>query len=182
MVSLKKEFDFKIVKNFLHENEKNLLKEYCKNRHLNNYQNFDFVQNNNGDTSFYNDPLMESLMLNKISLMEKESGLKIFPTYSFWRTYTYGAELLAHKDRPSCEISVTVQIDSDGTDWPIFMEDKPIVLQNGDAVIYYGTNITHSRNEFFGDYHIQAFLHYVDQDGPFKNYKFDGRPKLGWGK
>jgi hypothetical protein len=180
MASLKKDFNYKIVKNFLNENEINLLKHYCKNMHLTNTENFDFGQNKNGDTYYYADPLMESLMFNKIKLMEKESGLKVFPTYSFWRMYTYGAELEPHTDRPSCEISVTVQIDSDGTKWPIYMENTPLTLENGDAAIYYGTNVTHSRKQFTGDYHAQAFLHYVDQEGPHKEWIYDKRPMLGW--
>jgi hypothetical protein len=182
MACIKKDFNYKIIKNFLNESEINLLQNYCKNIHRTNTENFDFVQNNNGDTFMYNDPLMESLTVNKISLMEKESGLKLFPTYSFWRLYTYGAALDPHKDRPSCEISVTVQIDSDGTEWPIYMEDIPLVLKNGDAAIYYGTNVTHSRKEFTGDYHTQAFLHYVDQNGPFSEWKFDKRYMMGWKK
>ena len=175
MASLKKEFNYKIVKNFLHENEKNLLREYCKNRHLNNYQNFDFVQNNNGDTSFYNDPLMESLMFNKISIMEKESGLKIFPTYSFWRMYTLNADLKKHTDRPACEISVTVMIGSDGNKWPIYMNGSELNLEPGDAAIYLGCEIEHWREEFKGDWHAQTFLHYVDKNGSNKEWVKDKR-------
>ena len=42
--------------------------------------------------------------------MEKETNKKLLPTYAFWRTYTKFAVLEKHTDRPSCEISVTVNI------------------------------------------------------------------------
>jgi hypothetical protein len=72
---------------------------------------------------------MESLMVNKLELMQKETGLELFPTYAFWRMYTLHADLKKHKDRPSCEISVTVMIGSDGTPWPIYMDGTEINLE-----------------------------------------------------
>jgi len=179
MGTLKKDFKYKLIKNFLNKNEINLLKEYCLIRHRNNKDNFDFVQNNNGDTYFYADPLMESLMINKIELIEKETNLKLFPTYAFWRMYTYLAELTKHKDRPSCEISVTVMIGSDKTKWPIFMDGNLIELEEGDAVIYLGCELEHWREEFQGDWHAQVFMHYVDQNGPYIDFKFDKRYYIG---
>ena len=92
--------------------------------HQNNKKDFDFQQNLNGDTSKYSDYAMEALMLNKKNLVEKESGLQLYPTYTFWRCYTKFADLKEHMDRPSCEISVTCQIGSCGTEWPIYMGNK----------------------------------------------------------
>jgi len=174
-----KEFKYKIIKNFLTENEQSLLKEYCLIQHKCNTHSFDMVYNPNGDTAFENDILMESLMKLKIPLMEKETGLKLFPTYSFWRMYTMFADLRKHTDRASCEISVSVKIGSDGTPWPIFIENNSIELEDGDAVIYLGCELNHWREEFKGDWNAQVFMHYVDQNGPFKNLKFDTKPMLG---
>ena len=44
--------------------------------------------------------------------------------------YNKFSNLAPHKDRPACEISVTVQLGSDGTDYPLIIGDKEIVLQN----------------------------------------------------
>ena len=175
MGTLKKDFKYKIIKNFLTEEERKLLKNYTKMFHMNNVEDFDFKQNLNGDTCKYSDYLMESLMITKLHKVEKESNLELIPTYSFWRCYTKLADLKKHKDRPSCEVSVTCQIDSDGTDWPIYINGEPINLKNGDAALYWGTNVEHWRNEFVGDYHIQAFLHYVDKNGSYKDYAKDKR-------
>ena len=110
--------------------------------------------------------------------MEKVTGKKLLPTYSFWRMYTYNADLKKHKDRPSCEISATVNISNDGTKWPIFMDNKPFNLEPGDAAIYLGCEIEHWREKFKGDYNAQVFLHYVDAFGKNTEYLMDKR--INW--
>jgi len=174
-----KDFKYKLIKGFLTIEEIKLLNTYCKIKQRINFNSFDFKQNDNGDTFYYGDPTMESLMINKLSLMEKETGFKLNPTYAFWRMYTMFADLKKHKDRPSCEISVTVMIGSDGTKWPIFIEGNEMELQPGDAVIYLGCELEHWREEFKGDWHSQVFLHYVDANGPYSNLAIDGRPLFG---
>lgn len=166
-------FKYKKIKKFFNRTEINILKKYCVKKHMDNDKNFDYLQGGNADTFFYKDPLIEVLLENKKNILEKELKIKLSSSYSFWRCYTYGAVLKEHLDRPSCEFSVTAFIDSDKKDWPIYMEDTPINLEIGDAVIYKGTDVKHSRKKFYGDYHIQAFLHYVDQNGPYKDYKGD---------
>ena len=170
-----REHKFKLIKNFLNSEELEIAKTYSLIKHKNNDKSFDTNQNNNGDTFLYIDALSETLLLKKLPLMEKETGLKLFPTYSFMRVYSYNAELLPHTDRPSCEISVTVMYGSDGTPWPIYMEDTPINMNPGDACIYLGCELNHYRENFEGDWHAQAFLHYVDQHGLYSEFKYDKR-------
>jgi hypothetical protein len=174
-----KDFKYKKIINFLEENERKLIFETCKIRHQNNLKCFDMEYNDNGDTAFYGDNFMESLMLLKLPLMEKLTGKELWPTYSFWRAYTYLADLKKHSDRPSCEISVTVNIGGEGNDWPIYIEGKPITLNPGDAVIYLGIELIHWREKFLHDNQFQAFLHYVDKNGKYADYKFDKRLKIG---
>ena len=179
MGTIGKDFKFKLIKNFLSKDEINLLNNYCEIKHRTNTTNFDFNQNNNGDTMFYGDYLMEALLLSKQKVMEKETNKKLLPTYSYWRMYTRFANLLPHKDRPACEISVTVHIGSDGSDWPIFIEGVENKTVPGDAVIYLGCELEHHRKEFQGDWHAQAFLHYVDADGKNKEWYLDKRNYFG---
>lgn len=179
MGSIGKDFKYKIIKNFLTKDEVKLIGAYCEIQHRLNTSNFDSRQSSNCDTFYYADYLMESLLINKKPLMEKETGKKLLPTYSFYRTYTKFSELKKHTDRPSCEISVTVNIGGDGTDWPIYMDGTPLHLDKGDAGVYLGCEVSHWRNEFEGDYQHQAFLHYVDKDGINKNYCLDNRELLG---
>jgi hypothetical protein len=136
--------------------------------------------------SKYADPLMESMLLHVHPLMEKATGLSLYPTYSFYRVYRNGDVLEPHKDRPSCEISTTVcfgySYDDSEYSWPIIMDGNAVDMKPGDIVVYRGVDLEHSRDEFMpprDDWHVQAFLHYVDVNGPFADYKFDGRESLG---
>ena len=182
-MKIKQDFKYKIVKNFLTKEEIGLLKDYAILRHRHNTSEFDDAQSNNvADFATYADPIMESLLLQKKTLMEQETGINLLPTYSFWRMYTKFSDLPKHKDRPSCEISTTVNIASDGTAWPIFMDGKPLHLQSGDAAIYLGMELTHWREEFKGDWCAQVFLHYVDKDGPHASFVKDKREHWGMAK
>jgi hypothetical protein len=58
-------------------------------------------------------------------------------------------------------------------------------METGDLVIYRGCEVEHWREEFIapeGSYHIQVFLHYVDANGPYADYKYDRRPSIGFNK
>ena len=174
-----KDFKYKIIKNFLSKDEIDLFSFYCEIKHRTNLTDFDVQQNNVGDTAYYGDSIMESLMLKNKNLIEKESGKKLLPTYAFWRCYTKYSDLKNHKDRPSCEISATINISGDGTSWPIFMDGTPLTLNVGDAAIYLGCEVEHWREEFKGDYQFQAFLHYVDKEGKNTEHYMDKRKYWG---
>jgi hypothetical protein len=133
------------------------------------------------------DKLLEDLTPH----FEQASGLKLFPTYSYARLYNnQGEELKVHKDRPACEISASLTLDFEGDVWPIFMganEDKSeateVKMDIGDAVMYRGCDIYHWREAYKeGKWQAQVFLHYVDQNGPHAEWKYDKRESLGLSK
>ena len=85
-----RQLKYKIVKNFLDKKEIELFTTYSLLRHKNNFDSFDnSPPNNNCDSFFYTDPLAETLLMQKKKLIEKEVGLKLHPTYSFYRIYTF---------------------------------------------------------------------------------------------
>ena len=136
--------------------------------------------------SHYADPVMETLLVKVLPVMKKETGLDLCPTYSYARAYKNGDELTRHKDRPSCEISTTINLG--GEPWPIFLEPsgeegKPgtkVLLEVGDMLVYSGCELEHWREPFDGNICGQVFLHYNHVNGPFaEKNKFDGRPMLG---
>lgn len=177
---IRKDFRYKIIKNILSREERELLKHYCRLKHRSNKTFWNDNILNKTNTRFYADPLTEALLISKQKIMEENCGLKLFPTYSYWRMYTWDAGLGKHKDRESCEISCTIAVDSDSDEpWPIIINDKEVNLNLGDGVIYLGIEDFHERKELQTDYYTQCFLHYVDANGPYKQNKLDKRKRLG---
>jgi predicted 2-oxoglutarate/Fe(II)-dependent dioxygenase YbiX len=128
--------------------------------------------------------VFEKLLVDLLPHFEKASGRKLLPTYSYARLYRPGETLEIHVDRPSCEISATITLDLQGKDWAIYMGDEggknaaKIKMKPGDAVLYRGMEKYHWRKKFKGEWQAQVFLHYVDADGPHKEWKFDKRQNL----
>ena len=148
--------------------------------------------------SNYSDIAMETLMLKCQPIMEKITGLKLTPAYTFARIYKHGDVLKRHKDRFSCEISTTMNLGGDP--WPIYLspnenvgipDGKKITVESkakgikvdlkpGDMLVYRGCELEHWRNKFKGRECIQAFLHYNNRKTPgAKDNMFDRRPHLG---
>ena len=147
----------------------------------------------------YGDRLMETLLIKTIDVMQKKTGLKLVPTYSYTRLYKHGNILKRNKDRPSCEISTTLCLGGDH--WPIYLDPtggdyvideyknihKPgapkgveVNLKPGDMLIYSGCELEHWREPFQGNMCGQVFLHYNHADGQFaKTNLYDKRPMLG---
>ena len=147
--------------------------------------------------SHYADLVMETLLEKVRPRMEKETKLKLIPTYSYARIYKKGDVLERHKDRFSCAISTTMCLGGDP--WDIYLEpnknvgkrpDGPYVpstnkgikinLKPGDMLIYSGCIHEHWREAFQGNNCAQVFLHYNQINSPEAvENRFDGRPFLG---
>jgi hypothetical protein len=148
--------------------------------------------------SQYSNIAMETLMLKCQPQMEKATGLKLTPAYTYARIYKKGDVLKRHKDRFSCEISTTMTLGGD--DWPIYLEPDSskggvkegvgyvsentkgvrVDLKPGDMLVYSGCELEHWREKFKGKECIQVFLHYNNRKTPgAKDNMFDKRPHLG---
>lgn len=127
----------------------------------------------------------ESLAINLNDLMSEITNFKLYPTYTYARIYYEGATLKPHRDRPSCEYSTTLCIDS--TDiWDFHIkdrhgEDKVIKLNPGDMCVYSGCDLLHWREPYQGEMQMQCFLHYVNAKGIYADHKYDKRPMMGLG-
>jgi hypothetical protein len=136
--------------------------------------------------SHYADIVMETLLENLLPLMEKNTGLKLNPNYSYARIYKKGDILKRHKDRFSCEISTTLNLGGDP--WTIYLEPSgkeglkgiKVDLKPGDMLVYRGNELEHWREEFKGENCAQVFLHYnnVKTKGSAENI-YDKRIHLG---
>ena len=148
--------------------------------------------------SQYSNIAFETLMLKIQPAMEKATGLKLYPNYTYARIYKPGDELKRHKDRFSCEISTTLNLGGDK--WPIYIEPNAkkggviegrgyvsdmtkgvsVNLKPGDMLVYKGNILEHWREPFKGKDCAQVFLHYNNSKTKgSKENMFDKRPHLG---
>lgn len=146
--------------------------------------------------NIYKDPLFQTLLDRVKGFASKVVEKELLPTYSYSRIYSKGDGLEPHVDRPSCEISLTLQVSSDDHDWPIYtckreshhptggsVDPETInldnatahVLKDGDALIYAGCDHIHWRDVYQGERHHQIFLHFVDKNGPYSSFSGDKR-------
>lgn len=178
-----------IVRNAVNSDLRDVITQYALFDEMQNYNPEGYRPNSvcvPNAHSKYADPAMESMLMHLQETMENNTGLRLDPTYSYYRVYRKGDDLKRHKDRPSCEISATLcfnySYDDKNFQWPIYMDDKEVILHPGDLVIYRGCDLTHWREEFMcqdNDWHVQGFFHYVNVNGPYAEYKFDQRESLG---
>jgi len=193
------------IKEFLPKQILNLAYSYSVIKHSNT-KNFNIDNQTNSLIGEHGDYLMETLMDMSTPVVEQNVGKKLWPTYSFLRVYDKGSDLKIHTDRESCEYTVALCLGADPIDQPyeIFVgeEDEtsdykyynkegeykryridhkfPMVSNN--AIIFKGMDKIHWREMCTHDHFITVFLHYVDQEGPYKEFKFDKRQMLGENK
>lgn len=138
--------------------------------------------------SVYGDPLLDQLLENFAKPLSQQLGLELLPAYTYCRLYQPGEVLKRHIDRQSCEISGTLTLgyDPESEIWPIFFTNDPedaagqaVQIDVGDMVMYRGNELTHWRPKYIGKWQVQVFLHYVDANGPHKEWAYDKRPGLG---
>lgn len=131
--------------------------------------------------SIYGDTLCEIILYRLIDTMSQIAGKEVVPNYSYSRLYKKGDTLPKHKDRISCKLSATLFLGGDP--WSFFLKDKKKIkvdLEQGDLLVYQGTQIQHWREKFKGYICGQLFLHYGYAEDPedIKNI-FDKREHLG---
>lgn len=140
-------------------------------------------KNNGGDSqapnsqSDYNYISFLELLCEKTQQVSSILEETVLPTYSYSRVYYNGSVLNRHKDRDACEISLTLHLNGDKS-WPISIqtpsgEEKSVILEPGDAMMYLGRIAEHWRDAYDGDYYTQVFLHYVRSRGDCSYAYFD---------
>jgi hypothetical protein len=151
------------------------------------------------DIYSYDYPAALTFLWALTPFVQSAIGKSLLPTYSYFRVYQKGGLCMVHSDRPSCEHSMSLALGaSDGLKWPFaigerrlseqeiqageilpdFGEDKfsTFELDPGDAILYQGVHYRHGRiapNPNRWSAHL--FLHWVERDGPFKEFAFDKR-------
>lgn len=172
---------YKVIRNYISPEEAiSLGEKYKEFVSINGIPTEDEITTNAYD--FYNRPEQVALLSEKVSHINELLGRKVLPAYSFVRQYGVGSFLGKHKDRPSCEVSLSIHLQGD-KEWAFCIEDREgnpieLILHPGDAVIYDAPNATHWREEYDGEFYIQTFHHYVMLGGEYENLFFDNNDKI----
>jgi hypothetical protein len=129
------------------------------------------------------DFVTDGLLMDLLPFAERVTGLQLFPTYSYFRVYKKGDLLVRHTDRDSCEITLSLALGYEAkSPWPLLLEAPDgtcsIELFPGDILVYRGMECPHWREPMEGELAAQVFLHYVDQNGPYAEWKYDKRPRI----
>ena len=190
------------IKDFLPQQVFNLVNNYCIFKFGNQKEFLVDTQSNSccGETGDY---LMESLLDMSTPVIENNLNKKLYPTYSYIRIYDKESDLPVHMDRPSCEYTVALCLGADPQDKPyeIFIGEKneeskysyfdskknyiPLEILNSfpmlpnDALIFKGAEKYHWREFCKHDHFITVFLHFVEQEGLYKEFKYDQRNSIG---
>lgn len=171
--------------------------DYYNNR-MDKYKYEPIEKQVNGSIARYNIPIYRKLHFLVKKEIEDILEMDLHPTYFYDRFYFVGQQLKRHSDRPSCEVSVTLQISSNHSDdpWPIWFEhpdgtESYVLMNDGDAAVYKGCEREHWRDPLPSrynnaqklwrkvrrlpddTYHHQIFLHYIDANGPYVHCAFD---------
>jgi len=170
------EEQYKFIPNFLDEKTLNHLNTKFKENLMTARASFDESTVVGRSYNIYNFLPAVNVLCQKTSIVSKLIDEDVLPTYAFIRRYCNGSKLQEHKDRRSCEISLTINLDSDlSWEFKLRKNDEIVSLtQNpGDAILYIGCDLSHFRESYNGSYYDQLFLHYVRYDGPNADTFFD---------
>ena len=160
------ENNYLVIEDFIPSEKAAELHNYFKEEAAKNPQAFAYDDQCPKSLAMYDFRWFVELLIDKIPFMSEVLEEPMFPTYTYARIYANGEVLKKHTDRHACEISVTLHLGNDGTDWPIYFtkpngEEVSYILKPGQAVIYLGMISPHWRDAFEGQEYAQVFLHYV---------------------
>ena len=191
------------IKEFLPQQLLNFLNSYVIMKYANEEPDFKNIQETGYLIGTAIDPVMDTLLDMSTSVIENNVGKKLWPTYSYFRIYDKGSDLKVHTDRTACEYTVALCLGCSPNDKPydlfigeidlnsdykyfnrkkegvpLKIEHKYSMLPNN-ALIFQGLDKPHWREECIHDHYNTVFLHYVDQEGEYADFKYDKREQLG---
>tara|TARA_Y100000389_G_scaffold198551_1_gene235268 strand:- start:395 stop:2605 length:2211 start_codon:yes stop_codon:yes gene_type:complete len=129
------------------------------------------------------DPVARILNYELLPLVERFTGSKLRPTYSYLSCYKKGADLPCHGDNTSCEITVSFMLDKPvATNWNIYFhlkrqkkhcggrsdftpsKDECVACDchPGGLMSFMGQDHLHFREPLEHEYYNLLLLHYVD--------------------
>lgn len=148
-------------------------------------------------------PVLLTFLWGMTPRIEQIAGVRLLPTYSYFRTYQHGDVCRIHADRPACEHSLSLTLAyADGLPWALEVAHTPVrdeqrqtlrgdadfggeahagfAMVPGDGVVYRGHDYRHGRTTPNPNrWSAHLFMHWVDRVGPHRDQAFDRKPLLG---
>lgn len=115
--------------------------------------------------AIHNPPFFVRLHHRYLARAKEVFGLNIKPSYCYLSLYEEGGYCPPHYDREQCVYSFDLCIHQTST-WPIYVKNKPYILETNQALCYSGTHHLHYRKEKLKEqeYCFLAFFHFVPID------------------
>jgi hypothetical protein len=97
-------------------------------------------------------------------------GTKVKPTNTYYCSYLPGSKLPPHRDRKGCQVTISILLTETPRSWPLAIEKQGArgkfanysLAHAGDAVIFAGRKLRHSRPRLTGKVPMSSLLlHYV---------------------
>lgn len=168
---------YKIYKSFLAEEDFNFIKQNYQKVAGDKFYTFFDIDNTRGRTIRADNPVEYLDLLNGSikTKLEEELEIELEPSYSYQLTYLNNSYMIPHVDKPSCDVTLSVHIESNIPDsqknslFPLWLLDynQKFVKFNmnpNDAVLYNGPKIVHWRNPLLFSrevFYNQVMFHYT---------------------
>jgi hypothetical protein len=111
------------------------------------------------------DKIKDNLLEHLTTLARQELSPNAVPSYSMFAHYEgEKANLFKHKDNNACTYTIDLCV-YQTEPWDLYVDDKSYTLQPNDALLYYGNDQEHWREQFPNPATQQVgmmFLHYVE--------------------
>ena len=137
-----------------------------------------------------NDPVSRMLHYELLPLVERATGERLRPSYTYLSCYVKGADLPLHDDNRNCQRTVSFLLDKpEGKNWNIYVHKvkQPVkykgryhepnppyeeciacdVERPGGLMLFDGTDHLHFREPLEHNHYYLLLLHYVPYDAPY---------------
>lgn len=170
------DFGYKTYRSFLSEEDFSEIKKNYQKVASDKFYTFFDIDKTRGRTIRADNPV-EYLDLLKGSVkdrLENELETELEPSYTYQLTYLNNSYMIPHVDKPACDITLSIHIESNIPDlvknsvFPLWLLDYnnnfvKFNMNPNDAILYNGPKVVHWRNplSFSGEvFYNQVMFHY----------------------
>jgi hypothetical protein len=155
----------RVEENFFHDDIMYLIRKEISHLKTLTTQDGIEVDENFQRAGFYNDPFFKELHHMIVDRFSTIIGENVRPSYCYTSMYFKGKGVCPeHVDRPQCAYTLDLCVNQNEA-WPINVAGSNYILNQGDCLIYSGTEHIHYRERIQPDNYCDLiFFHFVPLD------------------